>query len=151
MRRKKIWVKWVGTGLILQVQLCNQRPDIPTVLRWVMRVTEFFLTCSAFTVLADKPLLGAITISFALTLFWGIAPLLDGRLLDFPWIHLGHCTDLFWHIYTILRWFQFGYKLCYMFASTNRLHVTMFNRVVNHHCLHLVLALNWALAMIKSK
>merc|ERR1711872_877124 len=69
---------------------------------------------------------------------WDVAPLLDDRLLDLPWVGPGPGADLLGNIHTLLGGLQFGHQLRHVLAGPLGLQGAFLLGGVLHNSLHLV-------------
>merc|ERR1711962_249688 len=74
-------------------------------------------------------------------LSWNVAPLLDHRLLDLPWVCLGPCADLIRNINTLLSRLKLGHKFGDMLAGSLWLKRTIFLGSILDNSLGLVITL----------
>ena len=82
-----------------------------------------------------------IDLSKTRLLRWDIAPFLDDRLLDLPWVGSGPGADLLGDIHTLLLRLQLGHKLGHMFAGALGLQGTCLSGSILNNCLNFVIAL----------
>jgi len=76
---------------------------------------------------------------------WDVAPLLDNRLLDLPWVGPGPGADLLGNIHTLLGGLQLGHQLRHVLAGPLGLQGAFLLGGVLHNSLHLVVAFFLAL------